>query len=226
VSLPVRSESWRGDRVSANVLSAVALPRFLALGDSYTVGEGVATDLSWPAQLVQRLRARGIAIGAAEIVAKTGWTTDELLLATRATALAPACALVTLLIGVNNQYRGRDLDNYREEFATLLLRAIVFAGGRNERVVVVSIPDWGVTPFAYAQARDAAHVAEAIDAFNATAKAVAIHHKVAFVDVTGLTRSAAAQTGMLVADGLHPSAAQYTRWLSLIEPATASALLS
>ena len=199
-------------------------PRFLALGDSYTIGEGVATDLGWPAQLVRRLRTRGIAIGAAEIVAKTGWTTDELLLATRATALAPACALVTLLIGVNNQYRGRDLDNYREEFATLLVRAIVFAGGCNERVVVVSIPDWGVTQFARAQARETAPIAREIDAFNAAARAIANHHKVTFVDITRASRTAGAHAGMLVADGLHPSAVQYARWVAFIEPTAAAAL--
>jgi len=197
---------------------------FLALGDSYTIGEGVETVGRWPMQLAQRLRDDGVDIADPEIIATTGWTTDELSAAMDAAQFSPPYALVTLLIGVNNQYRGRDIGNYRDEFAALLARAIELAGGRSERVVVVSIPDWGVTRFALEQGRDAARVAGEIDAFNAAARRIAADRDVAFVDVTAASRAAGDSDSMLVADGLHPSAAQYARWTELIFAAARRAL--
>lgn len=190
--------------------------RFLALGDSYSIGEGVADDERWPAQLARRLRASGVAIEDPEVVARTGWTTDELSAAMDAAALAPPYDFVTLLIGVNDQYRGRALANYRTEFAALLARAIALAGGRRDRVVVVSIPDWGVTRFARTEGRDAAAIAAAIDAFNAAAHAIAGSEQVAFVDVTAASREAGDHDAMLVGDGLHPSAAQYALWADVL----------
>jgi lysophospholipase L1-like esterase len=192
--------------------SAAAPLRYLALGDSYTIGEGVAADERWPAQLARRLRACGVAVADPEVVARTGWTTDELSAAMDAAALAPPYDFVTLLIGVNNQYRGRALENYRAEFAALLARALALAGDRRERVVVVSIPDWGVTRFARAEGRDAAAIAAEIDAFNAAARAIAAGEDIAFVDVTAASREAGDMEAMLVGDGLHPSAAQYAAW--------------
>jgi lysophospholipase L1-like esterase len=185
--------------------------RFLALGDSYTIGEGVAEDERWPAQLVRRLRALGEQIDDPVVIATTGWTTDELSAAMDAATFVPPYALVTLLIGVNNQYRGRPLDNYREEFSALLERAIAFAGAAT-RVVVVSIPDWGVTRFARTPERDAAKIRAEIDAYNKAARAIAQQRGVAFVDVTAVSREAGDADAMLVADGLHPSAAQYALW--------------
>jgi len=132
-------------------------PAFLALGDSYTIGEGVPDEGRWPVQLVARLRESGIAAGAPRIVATTGWTTDELSAAMDAAALQPGYALVTLLIGVNNQYRGRPATEYREQFLALLRRAAALSGDVR-RVVVVSIPDWGVT--AFAEGRDRAAIGE------------------------------------------------------------------
>ncbi len=196
---------------------------FLALGDSYTIGEGVAADERWPAQLARRLRALGVALADPEIVATTGWTTDELAAAMDAATLTPPYALVSLLIGVNNQYRGRALDEYRDEFATLLARARSLAGSP-ARVFVVSIPDWGVTRFAHGQGRDAAQVGTAIDAFNAAARAIANAAGIPFVDVTAASREAGDGEAMLVADGLHPSAAQYALWTDEIVP-VARALL-
>ena len=194
--------------------------RYLALGDSYTIGEGVEPDAAWPAQLARRLRATGIAIAAPDIIAATGWTTDELAAAIDRAAPAPDYALATLLIGVNNQYRGRALDNYRDEFTSLLARAIGFAGARAERVVVVSIPDWGVTRFAHGQGRDPARTAAEIDAFNAAATRIAREAGAAAVDVTGISREAGDAAAMLVDDGLHPSAAQYALWAdAILEPA-------
>lgn len=200
------------------------LPRFLALGDSYTIGEGVAAHERWPAQLADALRADGIAIGDADIVATTGWTTDELAAAIAARDFAPPYALVTLLIGVNNQYRGRPLDEYRGEFSALLDTAIAFAGGDAQRVVVVSIPDWGATPFAIASGRDTAQIAREIDAFNAAARDIALARGAAFVDVTALSRSQPSNERWLAADGLHPSASQYAAWVAPIAIAARKAL--
>jgi lysophospholipase L1-like esterase len=195
---------------------AAAPLRFLALGDSYTIGEGVAADERWPAQLARRLSASGVAVAAPEVVAQTGWTTDELSAAMDAAALTPPYDFVTLLIGVNNQYRGRALENYRAEFAALLARAIALAGARRERVVVVSIPDWGVTRFARNEGRDAAAVGAQIDAFNAAAVEIATAAQVACVDVTAASREAGDHDAMLVGDGLHPSAAQYALWTDAV----------
>ena len=192
---------------------------FLALGDSYTIGEGVAKNQSWPNQLAARL-----GLAAPEIVAQTGWTTDELSAAMDAHTFHPPYALVTLLIGVNNQYRGRDLANYREEFTTLLQRAIELAGGESQRVVVVSIPDWGITPFA--RGRDARAIAREIDAYNAANREIAGNAYARYADVTGISRDRGEREDMLVGDGLHPSAAMYTRWLAAIEPAAQAALSS
>lgn len=196
---------------------------FLALGDSYTVGEGVAPGGRWPVQLAARLCAAGVAVDAPLIVATTGWTTAELSAAMDAATLMPPYALVTLLIGVNNQYRGLAVDAYREEFRALLQRAVGLAGGGASRVVVVSIPDWGVTPFAAREGRDAAAVARAIDAFNAVARAETAAVDARWVDVTAISRVPDAR-GELVADGLHPSAAQYTRWVDAILPVARAVL--
>ena len=199
-------------------------PRFLALGDSYTIGEGVPADGNWPHQLAAALRARGVAIAEPEIVARTGWTTDELSAAMDTHAFHPPYALVTLLIGVNNQYRGRDLQNYRVEFRALLERAIRLADGDASRVVVVSIPDWGVTRFGAGSGRDLGEVAREIDAFNASAAAISTTLHAHYVDVTAISRDRGGSPDMLAADGLHPSAAMYSRWTAAIAPAAQVAL--
>ena len=193
--------------------------RFLALGDSYTIGESVREGERWPAQLAALLHGDGVAVTEPEYIAKTGWTTDELAAAiSRANPKGPY-ALVTLAIGVNNQYRGMGVDEYRAQFRELLERAISFAGGEPGRVVILSIPDWGVTPFAAGQ--DGPRIARELDAFNRAAKEVAEAHAVAFVDITNASR----QDAQLVAgDGLHPSGAQYARWAQLALPAAKAAL--
>jgi len=196
--------------------------RYLALGDSYTIGEGVPEASRWPVQLAARLRAAGHSIHDPQIIAKTGWTTDELDAAITQVAPSPHCALVTLLIGVNNQYRGRPLEEYRAQFDALLSRAIGFADGRAERVIVVSIPDWGVT--AFAEDRDPVAIAEQIDAFNAAAKAVAIARGAHWVSVTEASRSHGAEARFLAEDGLHPSASAYREWAAQVEPVARKAL--
>ena len=215
--------------------------RILALGDSYTIGEGVDAAGRWPDQLAAALRGSGEAVAAPEIIARTGWTTDELSAAMDRHAFHPPYDLVTLLIGVNNQYRagqepkrpegqggpggaGRDLDNYRSEFRTLLERAIALAGNRPQRVVVVSIPDWGVTRFGRHSGRDTAKVAHELDLYNAANAEIATALHARYADVTPASRNGGDHADMLVGDGLHPSAAMYRRWLGAIEPQARAAL--
>ena len=196
--------------------------RYLALGDSYTIGESVAVDERWPHQLVARLRERGVHVATPEIVAKTGWTTDELSGAIAAADPRGPYDLVTLLIGVNNQYRGRDAEQYRGEFTALLRQAIVFAGGDARRVVVVSIPDWGVTPFA--KDRDAAKIATEIDRYNTVNREEATRLGAHYVDVTPGSRRAASDAALIAADGLHPSAKMYAEWTALVLPVAEATL--
>lgn len=196
---------------------------FLALGDSYTIGEGVPERERWPVELAARLRSEGVDIADPTIIAKTGWTTDELASAMSAATFAPPYALVTLLIGVNNQYRGRPLDAYRGEFRALLQRAVALAGDHASRVLVVSIPDWGVTPFATQERRDVRQVASEIDAFNDVARAEAEALGATWVDVTTISRQSRRRSE-LVDDGLHPSGAQYARWAEAILPVARVAL--
>jgi lysophospholipase L1-like esterase len=197
---------------------------YLALGDSYTIGEGVAEDGRWPIQLARALRADGIAIADPRIVATTGWTTDELAAAMDDAEPLGDWDFVSLLIGVNDQYRGRDVDAYVDGFTALLQRAIALAGGRAGRVLVLSIPDWGVTPFARDSGRDLQRIADELDACNAAARAICAVHDVAFVDVTAVSRERGADPAMLADDGLHPSALMYSQWTRLALPVAKAGL--
>ncbi|HJP97102.1 MAG TPA: SGNH/GDSL hydrolase family protein [Rhodanobacteraceae bacterium] len=196
---------------------------FLALGDSYTTGEGVAGDENWPTQLAARLRSAGMKVVSPQIVATTGWTTGELAAAMDAATLDPPYPLVTLSIGVNNQYRGRALGEYREQFRALLQRAMSLADGGAARVLVVSVPDWGVTPFASREGRDPAGVAREIDAFNAVACEETERTGARWIDVTAISRAPESRDE-LVDDGLHPSGAQYARWADAILPVARAVL--
>ena len=196
--------------------------RILALGDSYTIGEAVAETDRWPVRLASMLRARGLHVAAPTIIARTGWTTDELSSEIDAARPDSAYDLVTLLIGVNNQYRGRSENEYRAQFRALLQRAIAFARGRATRVVVVSIPDWGVTPFA--DGRDRHAIAQAIDRFNAVNREEAGRVGAHYADITPLSRRAANDASLVAPDGLHPSASMYAAWLDLVFPVALRAL--
>jgi lysophospholipase L1-like esterase len=196
--------------------------RYLALGDSYTIGEGVPESGRWPSRLAARLRAAGLAVAPPRVIARTGWTTDELDAAITAASPDARHDLVTLLIGVNNQYRGRDLEDYRSQFGALLERAVGFAGGRPGRVIVVSIPDWGAS--AFAEGRDREGIAREIDAFNAAARDLAGSRGARWVSVTEVSRRHGAGARWLAADGLHPSAEAYAEWAALVEPAAREAL--
>lgn len=189
---------------------------YLALGDSYTIGESVLENERFPVQLVDSLANYNLTFEAPKIIATTGWTTDELAAGIEETTLQPPYDLVTLLIGVNNQYRGRSVENYRNEFVPLLQQAIDFAGGNPERVVVVSIPDWGVTPFA--EGRDREQIAREIDQYNQVNKEESSAAGTGYVDVTPVSREAVSDSTLVAVDGLHPSGNMYARWVELLIP--------
>lgn len=196
--------------------------RYLALGDSYTIGEGIAPSGRWPVQLAALLRESGVAVDGPKIIAQTGWTTDELAAAIALHGPEEPYNLVSLLIGVNNQYRGLPLDAYASGFAELLATAVSLAGGRASRVVVVSIPDWGATPFA--AGRDRGRVATEIDAFNAANRRIARAAGVGgYVDITVDSRNIDPDRD-LAPDGLHYSASAYQRWAELALPAALAAI--
>lgn len=186
--------------------------RFLALGDSYTVGEGVHADDAWPAQLVRALRAEGVDVADPIIVAETGWITADLDRALAARALSGPFALVTVLTGVNNQYRGMILRGYRGQLRRLLRHALALAGDPS-RLVVISIPDWGVTPFNTRRVPD--RVARQIDAYNRATQDAAVAIGARWIDITDLSR---ADPTAVVADGLHPDATMYQRWVERMLP--------
>lgn len=220
----------------------------LALGDSYTIGEGVPLYDSFPYQAVQLLRKAGKPFYAPEILARTGWTTDELAAALSQTQWLPGYDFVSLLIGVNNQYRGRSREEYGRQFEELLQQAIRLATPQSapspqgrSNVFVLSIPDWSVSPFAHSnlpdtKGRDREAVSREIDAFNATAVAITRRYGIEFLDITEHTRlplstaipsrpvlqgpthpgSVASATSPFAADGLHPSAAEYSFWAQLL----------
>jgi lysophospholipase L1-like esterase len=183
---------------------------FLALGDSYTIGQNVPSNDNFPNQTVQLLKTSGYEFNPVEIVATTGWTTDELQNNINNRSFTPPYNIVTLLIGVNNQYRGRPVDTYKPEFESLLKQAIQFAGGKADHVIVLSIPDWGVTPFASGRDRD--QIAREIDEYNAANKTISENYKVHYIDITPWTREAATDLSLVASDGLHPSANEYKRW--------------
>ena len=193
--------------------------RYLALGDSYTIGEGVAPEARWTHGLADALRAEDIALDAPLTIAATGWTTDELAAAIDAAEPPGAFDFASLLIGVNDQYRGRDVAGYHDGFSALLERAIAFARDRADRVLVLSIPDWGVTPFAAASGRDPTQIARELDLYNATARATCDARGVAFVDITAVSRERGAEPAMLADDGLHPAAPMHAEWTRLALPA-------
>lgn len=189
---------------------------FLALGDSYTIGEGVSVDARWPVQLADSLNREGFNFDQPQIIAKTGWTTDELEKAIAEAGPEGPFDLVSLLIGVNNQYRGRALEEYEVQFEGLLKQALRFAGNDPGKVIVVSIPDYGVTPFA--ASRDPAKIAKEIDAFNKAARLITQAYKISFIDITPGSRMASRHTDLIADDQLHPSARMYTQWVAQILP--------
>lgn len=191
---------------------------YLALGDSYTIGESVDAKDNFPNKAISLINKKESLFKPAQIIAKTGWTTDELSkaisVAVNNNEIKTPYHFVSLLIGVNNQYRGRSVQEYRPEFEDLLETAIDFTGGNADRVIVLSIPDWGVTP--YAEGRDRNEIAIEIDEYNKANKEITVKHKVNYLDITPWTREATQKPSLLAPDGLHPSALEYARWAEKI----------
>lgn len=187
---------------------------YLALGDSYTIGEQVKESENFPNQTVVLLREQGFAFKSPSIVAKTGWTTDELEARIQSANLQQHYDFVTLLIGVNNQYRGRPVEDYRVQLESLLKKALTYTNNDSSRVAVLSIPDWGVTPFA--EGRDRKQIAEQIDSYNAVIKQIVNKYKVHYIEITSSTREAVYDLSLLTGDGLHPSGREYTKWAKKI----------
>jgi lysophospholipase L1-like esterase len=189
--------------------------RYLALGDSYTIGESVPEKERWPNQLEDLLGQEGHATDVT-IIARTGWTTDELWQGIQAREISPPYDMVSLLIGVNNQYRGRDIEEYREQFVFLLNKSTEYAGGDANRVIVLSIPDWGVTPFA--GDRDAKKIAQEIDRFNSINREETEKTGAHYIDITPISRQAVNDPALVAGDGLHPSGKMYAEWAKLALP--------
>jgi lysophospholipase L1-like esterase len=194
---------------------------YLALGDSYTIGEGAPLYQGYPYQAVQILRTAGHEFYAPEIIARTGWTTDELAHTLATQRLLPHYDLVTLLIGVNNQYRGRDSSEYGQQFDSLLQKAVHLADAAS-KVFVLSIPDWGYSPFA--STRDRELISTEIDAFNRVAREIAASRHTTFIDITTHSRTQGAAPESFVADGLHPSASTYRFWAEQLAAAVITIL--
>ena len=188
--------------------------KYLALGDSYTIGESVTEEARWPVQLADSLRTNGVNIADPLIIARTGWTTDELMEGISAVSLTGDFDLVTLLIGVNNQYRGRDIENFRVEFRKLLGIATGLSTNGKDGLVVLSIPDWGVMPFA--EGRDRLKIASEIDAYNEICKEESDNAGIRFFDITTVSREAAFRPDLVADDGLHPSGKMYHEWVKII----------
>ena len=209
--------------MTTNPQTASAPFSYLALGDSYTIGEGVDAWARWPAQLADLLRQHGIDVADPDIIAQTGWTANELRDAIRDSDNQNKYDLVSLLIGVNNQYRGRSINRYRTDFQKLLQTAIIFAKGKSGRVFVLSIPDWSATPFA--KRRNRVKIASKIDAFNAIAQEECRKAGIAYVDITASSRKAADDATQFANDGLHYSEKHMRQWAELALP-VARALLA
>lgn len=194
---------------------------YLALGDSYTIGEAVPAAGRWCHQVVYKLRQQGLSISLPDIVATTGWTTEELLqgIANNKKQLLPhAYNLVSVLIGVNNQYRKLPLEDYKTAFRTLLQEAIHFAGNDAKRVVVLSIPDWGHTPYAKVNGFDEKEVAQAIDLFNGVCKKETAAAEAHFINITPSSRQVAGDTSFIASDELHFSEKMYQLWAEQAAP--------
>lgn len=190
--------------------------KFLALGDSYTIGESVPEEDRWPVVLTDKLVDAGISVEKPQIIATTGWTTDELKSGIEAATLEEKYGLVSLLIGVNNQYRGYETEVYREEFRELLDMAIEFADGDPSKVFVVSIPDYGVTPFG--MKKDPKKISAEIDRYNTINRDISGQASVQYFDITGISRQAETDPELVAADNLHPSGKMYRQWVDHIFP--------
>lgn len=187
---------------------------FLALGDSYTAATSESTINSWPEQLVQILKKKGTSVNTPEILAKAGWTSTDLLKTIESQQLAPSYGLVSLLIGVNNQYKGKDINIFKEEFPKLLDTSIALAQNNPKNVFVLSIPDWSVTPFA--RLKDKKKIVKELNNYNTIIEEEAKKRNVMFIEITQSSRNAAVNPSLIASDSLHPSKKMYKIWAKKI----------
>jgi lysophospholipase L1-like esterase len=209
--------------IFASLQFILSMHSYLALGDSYTIGEQVIAEENFPHQTISLLNKKfNLQVAEPKIIAVTGWTTDELDVAIKQENIQQTFDFVTLLIGVNNQYRGRDIENYKEEFTDLLNQAITFAKGNPDHVFVLSIPDWGITPFA--EGKDRSDIAQKIDQYNNANKVITEAHKCHYLDITASTRKHGTDETFLTPDKLHYSAKEYRQWAESLAPLIANML--
>lgn len=190
--------------------------KYLALGDSYTIGESVLEAERWPNQLAEKLNQKNILVAKPTIIATTGWRTDNLSNAMTIAKLKPEYDLVSLLIGVNNQYQGKPSDQYAKEFEELLKASIALAKGKSENVFVVSIPDYGFTPFGE---KNKEKISGEVDIFNAINKRIAEQYKVKYINITDISRKGLEDGSLVAGDRLHPSGKMYSLWVERIAAA-------
>ncbi|HVD97359.1 MAG TPA: SGNH/GDSL hydrolase family protein [Cytophagaceae bacterium] len=208
-----RNKEFMDDPIPSETTTINTSLRYLALGDSYTKAECEKPSNSYPAMIVQKLSAQGINVQEQKTIAQTGWTTADLKNAITQAGLKDTFELVSLLIGVNNQYQGRSPEEYRVEFLELLHTSIAFAGGRKDKVFVLSIPDYGYTPFG---SSNQAYISTQINLFNSINKAISDSLGVKYFDITPISRNAQADPSLICTDHLHPSAKMYTQWVELM----------
>ncbi|MGK7395751.1 MAG: SGNH/GDSL hydrolase family protein [Candidatus Cyclobacteriaceae bacterium M3_2C_046] len=189
--------------------------KMLALGDSYTVGEGIPPDLAWPFQLQSQLAVKGTDLEI-DVIAQTGWATNELLEKLQQIHLIPEYDIISILIGVNNQYRKRSWQNYHHELELIIKQAICLSAHLEKNIILLSIPDWGVTPFA--RERKPEEISQSIDQFNQINYGLSGQYGLKYVDVTSISRKVQDQPDLIAPDQLHPSARQYGKWVNAILP--------
>jgi len=185
---------------------------FLALGDSYTIGQSVGVNERWPKQLITGLSNLGYATGELKIIAQTGWRTDNLQNAINQQLPLSGYSLVSLLIGVNNQFQGGNIQTYAIEFEALLVQAISLAGNNPSHVFVLSIPDYAFTPYGNGNPS----ISSQIDEFNNVNRLITSNYNVKYIDITPISRRGLAEPALVATDGLHPSGAMYALWVQEI----------
>ena len=190
--------------------------KFLALGDSYTIGQSVEVNERWPVQFLKELKATTNVIDTLQIIAQTGWRVDQLKEAMNSSDLEPPYGIVSLLIGVNNQFQGQNANDFRPEFIEILEKSLKLVENRTERLFVISIPDWGASPYGFGF--DRAKVSKEINEFNSVVKEESEKRGLRYFDITTISRKALIDRTLIASDGLHPSGKMYKLWVDKMIP--------